>query len=72
MSEFACPNGHPFPLALAVKCDECEATVLCVPHADAMRLHEALERAEADLARERAARRIVDEALREALDRAAE
>lgn len=46
MSEYVCPNGHPFPSAVTVKCDECDGRVVCVPHADAIRLHDALVVAE--------------------------
>lgn len=31
MSEFACPNGHPFPSVTVVPCDECDVSVTCVP-----------------------------------------
>jgi hypothetical protein len=54
MSEFACPNGHAFPAAVEVDCSECDARVLCVPWADAKRLHEALESAEREAERLRA------------------
>lgn len=48
MSRFVCPNGHPFPDALTARCDEpgCDGRVVVVPHADAIRLHEQLERVE--------------------------
>lgn len=47
--EYVCPNGHPFPRAIAIRCEECQASVVCVPHSDAIRLHDALERAEREL-----------------------
>lgn len=48
--DYVCPNGHAFPRALAVPCDECDAFVACEPVAAGARLHEALEAAEAGLA----------------------
>jgi hypothetical protein len=47
---YACPNGHAFPRALAVRCDECLASVACEPIAAGARLHEALEATEGRLA----------------------
>jgi hypothetical protein len=74
MSEYACPNGHDFPRAVAVACEQCGANVLCEPMAAGMRLNELLESAEHevtrlrdDLDRERAARRAVDQALADAI-----
>lgn len=29
--EYVCPNGHPFPGAQTVRCERCEAGVVCVP-----------------------------------------
>jgi hypothetical protein len=31
MTDYACPNGHVFPGALTVPCDECGAAVVCEP-----------------------------------------
>jgi hypothetical protein len=50
MTDYACPNGHVFPGALTVPCDECGAAVVCEPIAAGIRLHEALEAADAMLA----------------------
>jgi len=36
MSEFECPNGHPFPRVVEVKCAECDASVACEPVARGM------------------------------------
>ena len=33
-----CPNGHEFPRAVSVKCEECEANVVCIPHAAGIEL----------------------------------
>jgi hypothetical protein len=49
MADYVCPNGHVFPGALTVPCDECGAAVVCEPIAAGMRLHRLLEAAEADL-----------------------
>jgi hypothetical protein len=49
-TDYVCPNGHVFPGALTVPCDECGAAVVCEPIAAGMRLHEALETIEGDLA----------------------
>jgi hypothetical protein len=46
-SGYACPNGHPFPAATAVRCEACEASVTCVPFAQALRLHYQLREHEA-------------------------
>lgn len=48
MPDYVCPNGHEFPRAVTVGCEKCSASVVCVPHAEAMRLHGAFERAERD------------------------
>jgi hypothetical protein len=42
-TDYVCPNGHVFPGALTVPCDECGAAVVCEPIAAGIRLHEALE-----------------------------
>lgn len=34
---YSCPNGHVFPSPVAVRCDECEASVACVPSAQLFR-----------------------------------
>lgn len=30
-ASYDCPNGHPFPTAIAIPCVACESRVLCVP-----------------------------------------
>lgn len=42
MSEYVCPNGHPFPSVVAVECDECGAAVACVPFAEVLKVREAV------------------------------
>lgn len=41
-----CPNGHEFPGALVVPCEECQAGVVCIPHSEGLRLHELLSEVE--------------------------
>jgi hypothetical protein len=60
-----CPNGHPFPRAVTVGCEHCRASVVCVPHSDAIRLHEALERAEREAMDSQARVARLQEALQE-------
>lgn len=69
---YTCPNGHEFPRAVAVPCEHCEASVVCVPHSDAIRLHDALDDAERALMQARAEAAKLAAAntrLREALER---
>lgn len=42
--EYVCPNGHAFPDAVAVRCGECDATVVCEPASRGMALHAEIER----------------------------
>lgn len=46
MTPPVCPNGHEFPAALTVPCEQCEASVVCIPHAEGLRLHELLTQSE--------------------------
>lgn len=46
--EFVCPNGHSFIGVRAVRCEECEAPVACVPLAVEIALREQLEGAVAE------------------------
>jgi hypothetical protein len=34
---FVCPNGHPFPDLVAVRCEHCRAEVTCEPMARGMK-----------------------------------
>lgn len=40
---YVCPNGHEFPTAVAVPCEECGASVACVPVAKAAEDFRAME-----------------------------
>lgn len=44
-----CPNGHEFPSALAIKCEQCDARVVCIPHNEGLRLHELLSASESTI-----------------------
>jgi hypothetical protein len=45
MNDPVCPNGHPFPRATVVRCEKCEAGVICIPSSEGLRLHDLLENA---------------------------
>ena len=51
IGEYVCPNGHEFASVVVVPCAVCDASVVCVPVAEVMRLHETLQAAEAEVAR---------------------
>lgn len=63
-SHDVCPNGHPFPLAVAVPCDQCAAQVTCEPIAHGMELDRAMKVAEAEIEHLRSTLRAVHDITR--------
>jgi antirestriction protein len=44
MTEYECPNGHPFRWPRAIECDDCDGSVVMVPSAEVYALRDLRER----------------------------